>query len=251
MISVIMPAYNAAKFISMAIESVLSQTYVDFELIIIDDCSKDATYSIAKSYAERYPYIILLQNAKNSGVSASRNYGIDMARGKWIAFLDSDDMWRNDKLEKQIALIREHPDATIIYTASSFVDYKGDPYNYIMPVEPKMTYHMLLKKNLLSCSSVMVRKDVMSRVKMADDRMHEDYSAWLQILRETPCAYGVNEPLLIYRLSQNSKSSNRFKSAKMIYYSYRYIGYSLISSCYLMLQYSVHSVSKHRLIKRA
>ena len=248
-ISVVMPANNAAKFISAAIESVLSQTYADFELIVIDDCSKDQTYSIAKSYAQRDSRIVLLQNRQNFGVSATRNYGVNTARGEWVAFLDSDDMWRNDKLEKQLALLREYPDAKISYTASSFIDCDGRPYNYIMPAESKMTYHMLLRKNLLSCSSVMVRRDVISRVGMADDRMHEDYSAWLLILRETPYAYGVNEPLLIYRLSQNSKSSSRLKSARMIYHSYRYVGYGFVFSYYLMLRYSVHSISKRRLIK--
>jgi teichuronic acid biosynthesis glycosyltransferase TuaG len=248
-VSVVMPAYNASKYISAAIESVLSQAYQDFELIVIDDCSEDDTYLIAKSYAEKDPRIILLKNAENSGVSATRNYGISKARGEWIAFLDSDDMWRSDKLEKQLVLLQEHPDAKITYTASAFIDSEGTPYNYVMPAEQKMTYRMLLKKNLLSCSSVMVRRDVISRVKMADDKMHEDYSAWLRILRETPFAYGVNEPLLIYRLSKNSKSSGRIKSAKMIYNSYRYVGYNIVVSLFLMLQYSVHSISKHSHIK--
>lgn len=248
-VSIIMPAYNAAKFIPAAIESVLSQTYDNFELIIIDDCSKDETFDIATSYLEKDARIVLLQNSKNSGVSVTRNYGISKACGEWIAFLDSDDMWRSDKLEKQITLIKEHPDAKITYTASSFIDYYGNPYNYIMQAEPEITYHVLLKRNLLSCSSVMVRKDVISRIKMADDRMHEDYAAWLLILRETPCAYGINEPLLIYRLSQNSKSSNRFKSAKMIYHSYRFVGYNFASSLCLMLRYSIHSITKRCMIK--
>lgn len=248
-VSVVMPAYNTSKYISAAIESVLLQTFTDFELIVIDDCSKDDTYQIVKSYADKDRRIILLRNLQNSGVSATRNYGIEKALGKWIAFLDSDDMWRSDKLEKQLELLDKNSDAIICYTASAFIDSDGNPYNYVMPAESKMTYRMLLKKNLLSCSSVVVRRDVISRVKMADDRMHEDYSAWLIILRETPYAYGINEPLLIYRLSTSSKSSNRLKSAKMLYHSYRYVGYNPVKSGFLLLCYSAHSISKRHLIK--
>ena len=248
-ISIIMPAYNAAPFIGAAVESVLNQTFDDFELIIIDDCSKDETPAIIRSYALRDTRIIFLRNPENVGVSKTRNYGIAQARGEWIAFLDSDDMWRPDKLEKQINLLDEHPEVQISYTASSFIDYAGNPFNYVLPAEAKTTYRTLLRMNLMSCSSVMVRKDVISQVKMADDRMHEDYSAWLQILREVPYAYGINEPLLIYRLSKNSKSSNRIKSAKMIYASYRHVGYGAATAALFMIRYSIFSITKRFMIK--
>lgn len=248
-VSVIMPAYNSEKFIASAIDSVLAQTFRDFELIIIDDGSTDATKSIIESFVETERRIVFLQNKKNSGVSFTRNFGISQARGEWIAFLDSDDMWRNDKLEKQINLIRSCPDALLTYTASSFVDFSGRPYSFILDAESELTYNKILKRNLLSCSSVIVRKDIISHIKMAGDKMHEDYAAWMLILREIRCAYGINEPLLIYRLSAHSKSGKRFRSAMMNYNSYRYVGYNVVQSILLMLRYSVHSIKKHLLIK--
>ncbi|MGI6745549.1 MAG: putative teichuronic acid biosynthesis glycosyltransferase TuaG [Firmicutes bacterium ADurb.Bin300] len=249
-ISVVMPAYNAESFIEDAVNSVLAQTFEDYELIIIDDCSGDNTYEMIEGFARKDSRIRVYRNEKNSGVSFTRNFGISVARYKWIAFLDSDDMWRPKKLEKQLELLKEHPNAIITYTGSSFIDFEGTPFSYNLPAVPVITYKELLKHNLLSCSSVMVKKDVIKRIKMAHDKMHEDYSAWLQILREYEYAFGINEPLLVYRISKNSKSANRIKSARMIYNSYRYVGYNFIIAALLMLRYSIYSIKKRRLIKR-
>ena len=250
-VSVIMPAYNAERFIQTAIESVLAQTFQDFELIIVDDCSTDQTNDLICSYALKDARIVALQNAENFGVAATRNYAMSKARGEWIAFLDSDDLWRRDKLEKQMALIKEHPEAIVSYTASSFIDPKGTAYKYVLQAEPQIDYKRLLRMNLMSCSSVVVRRDIMIQFGIISEQMHEDYSTWLNILRKVPYAYGINEPLLIYRLSKNSKSGSRIKSARMIYTSYRYIGYSSIISALLMIRYSFYSIKKHMMIKIA
>jgi teichuronic acid biosynthesis glycosyltransferase TuaG len=247
MISVIMPAYNAERTIKEAIESVLNQTYHDFELIVINDASLDNTLKIVEEYMELDQRVKLIDNPKNSGVSVSRNKGVSMARGEYIAFLDSDDIWRHDKLEKQLKLMKEKV-AVLSYTASSFIDQKGTVFNYIMQAEEKLSLDTLLKKNLISCSSAMVRADVMKRIKMPNDKMHEDYYVWITILKEYKYAYGVNEPLLIYRLSTNSKSSNRLKSAKMIFNTYKAVGYK-VSACFLTLRYTIHSVQKRMKIK--
>ena len=162
-VSVIMPAYNSAAFVEDAINSVLKQTYTNFELIVINDCSTDTTADTILRIAATDDRIRFFENEKNSGVSFTRNFGISKADGEYVAFLDSDDMWREDKLQKQIDLLAAHPDAVIAYTASSFIDYSGKPYNYIMAAELQMTYKMLLKRNLLSCSSIIVKKDVICR----------------------------------------------------------------------------------------
>ncbi len=250
-ISVIMPAYNAAKTIDSAIGSVLKQTYKDFELIVIDDCSNDNTQELIKSYAESDDRIVLLQNEKNSGVSATRNYGISRAAGKWIAFLDSDDMWREDKLEKQLALLEKIEGAVISYTASAFIDENGNSFGYVMEAEEKTDFSTLLKRNLLSCSSVMIKADVMKALKMPGDQMHEDYYIWLKVLKEHKYAYGLNEPMLIYRLSSNSKSSGRLKSAKMTFNTYHAYGYCKLSALMLMLRYSIHSITKRKRISKS
>ncbi|GHV37721.1 hypothetical protein FACS18949_18070 [Clostridia bacterium] len=138
--------------------------------------------------------------------------------------------------------------AVISYTASAFVDFDGNPYQYVMPAVRKLTYKQLLKQNLMSCSSVIVRTDVISRYKMGGGEMHEDYAAWLNILREVGCAFGLDEPLLIYRLSKGSKSGNRVKSALMTFNAYRYAGYNAIAAAALTLRYAAHSIRKRRKI---
>lgn len=245
-----MPAYNAEKYIEAAIRSVLRQTWTEFELLIVDDCSRDSTAEIAERLAAEDSRIAVLRSTENAGVSVSRNMGVARAGGEWIAFLDSDDLWREDKLERQLALLERYPDAVLSYTASAFMDESGRMYSYVMEAEAETTYATLLRRNLLSCSSVMVRRDVMLRHPMGGDRMHEDYAAWLSVLRETRCAYGLNEPLLIYRVRRDSKSGRRLRSAGMLYRSYRYVGCSALGAGLLTLCYTVHSISKREKIRR-
>ena len=250
-VSVIMPAYNSEKTISEAVTSVLRQTFDDLELLIVNDCSSDGTDEIIRSFAKEDPRIVIIENEKNSGVSYSRNVAIARADGEWIAFLDSDDVWREDKLESQLRLMSEHPGSSICYTASAFMDSRGNPYQYVMAAEEKIEYSTLLRKNLLSCSSVMIRASVMKDIKMPSDRMHEDYYTWLTVLRDGGYACGINEPMLTYRLSENSKSSGRVKSAKMLYRTYRAVGYNAIVSGMLVSRYFWHSVTKRYKIKNA
>ena len=251
LISVIMPAYNAEKTISAAIESVLSQTLSDFELIVIDDCSKDNTYQEVSKIRETDERIKLIRNLQNLGVSATRNIGVEIACGEIIAFLDSDDLWKQDKLEKQVKIFESDMDAALSFTASSFIDENGESYEYIMNVPEKVTYKQLLKRNVLSCSSVMVKSSVMKQIKMPNDSMHEDYYTWLMILKKHNYAYGINEPLLVYRLSSNSKSSSRIKSAKMLYRAYRALGYNFIITSLFVFRYMFYSIKKRRLIKKS
>lgn len=246
MVSIVMPAYNAAKTIRASIESIQAQTVKEWELIVIDDGSKDDTAAILSELAAEDERIRFLQNEKNSGASYSRNRAVSLAEGEWIAFLDSDDLWRSDKLEKQLALAAERPDMVICYTASSFINDDGEPYDYVLEAVEQTTYKMLLRKNLLSCSSVMICTSVMKEIKMPNDKMHEDYYVWLMVVRSCGVAYGINEPLLIYRLCANSKSSNRLKSAKMLYNSYRAVGYNPIMAGFFVFRYTFHSVSKRR-----
>ena len=248
-VSVIMPAYNSEKTISEAISSVLGQTFADFELIIVNDCSTDGTIEIINGFAESDPRIIVINNDENSGVSYSRNAAIAAARGEWIAFLDSDDMWREDKLASQLRLMENNPESDICYTASAFVDADGKPYGYILTAQERTYHSTLIRKNLLSCSSVMIRASVMKGIKMPSDKMHEDYFTWLTVLKNGGYACGINEPMLIYRLSENSKSSSRIKSAKMLYRTYRAVGYSMFTATLYVAGYFKHSVTKRYKIR--
>jgi len=243
-VSIIMPAYNAEKTIQASIDSVLVQTFPDWELLVIDDASQDGTVEMIKKLAENDQRVVLHVNEKNSGVSQSRNKGIDLASGEWLAFLDSDDLWSTDKLEKQLQFI-EATGAAISYTATAFINETDKMSGYIQQAEEKLTYEMLLKQNLMSCSSVMVRRDVMIPFPLERD-VHEDYVVWLAIVRKVGCAWGLDEPLLIYRMMENSKSSGRIASAKMTYNAYRHplVGYGSISAALLTLQYAKHSILK-------
>lgn len=248
MVSVIMPAYNAEKTVRKSIESIIAQTVNNWELIVIDDGSVDDTATILAELASSDARIRFFQNQRNSGASYTRNRAVSLAEGEWIAFLDSDDQWKPEKLEKQLALTEKYPDMAICYTASSFVDNDGKPYGYVMPAVERLTYRTLLRKNVMSCSSVMIRASIMKDIKMPHDKMHEDYFVWLTVLRKYGIAYGIDEPLLIYRLCKHSKSSNRLKSAQMLFYSYRAAGYNPMKACLFVVRYTFYSIGKRRKI---
>lgn len=248
-VSVIMPAYNASKTIEAAINSVLNQTFSDFELIVINDCSTDDTEKIVDHLAQGDNRICVYNNDTNCGVSYSRNFGVENAGSEWIAFLDSDDIWHEDKLKKQLEFIENNPDAKLTYTASGFMSSDGDRCNYVMSAPEKIDYGAMLHKNLISCSAVMVKRDLMVNYKMPADSMSEDYATWLMILKDIDYAYGLNQPLLIYRLQEKSRSSNRIKAFLMHYKALHYVGYNCAISFMLTVKYVFYSVSKRKKIK--
>ncbi len=246
-----MPTYNSSKTIEASVKSVLAQTLTDFELIIVNDCSTDNTLEIIESLSKTDDRIKILVNSENRGVAYSRNSAVAEACGEWIAFLDSDDIWREDKLEKQLALTKENPEALLIGTGSSFIDWEGNPYSYVMTIPEKIDYKTLLGKNILSCSSVMVKSEIIKNVKMYSDKISEDYAAWLTILRDIKYAYGINEPLLVYRVQRQSKSSSRIKSVKMLFKTYKYMGYNSLISAILVCRYTLYSINKRYKIKNS
>lgn len=248
LISIIMAAYNAEHTIEQAVASVLNQTYTNFELLIIDDCSKDNTLSIAENFGQKDRRVKIIKNEKNSGVSYTRRHGLEQANGEWIAVLDSDDAWTADKLEKQIQLQKE-TGGDFLYTGSAFMDHDGNPIEWYLHAPQKIRFRQLLKQNLISNSSSLVRKELYSQYYVSDDRMHEDFAVWLGILKSGKCAYGVDEPLLIYRLSKNSKSGNKFKAAKMNWNTYRYIGLNVFEAIYYECWYIVRGLLKYRNLK--
>ena len=246
MISIIMPAYNAQRTIGASIQSVLDQTYTDFELIVINDCSTDDTASILSEFLKD-PRIRLLTNSKNSGVAHSRNKGVSASQGEYLAFLDSDDLWHKNKLAHQLEFMKEQ-NAVISYTSTAHMDADSNMYDYVMRAKERLTYKEMLRHNLMSCSSVMVKRDAMLPFP-EDEQIHEDYVVWLTIVRTVKYAYGLDEPLLIYRMAKGSKSSKRMLSAKMIYNAYRKVGHGTVASSFITLRYSVHSIGKRFKIK--
>lgn len=248
-ISIITPAYNCEKYLPDAVKSVLSQTFTDWELLIIDDCSKDNTYRYMKKLAEKDKRIRIFQNKVNSGSAATRNYGVRLARGEWIAFLDGDDLWREDKLEKQLAVIERNPEAEFLFTGSAFIEDDGMTIAHVLHVPEHVSRRKLLGQNVISCSSVLIRRELMLEFPMPEEEgIHEDFATWLAILEKVPKAYGVDEPLLIYRKALASKSGKKGKSAQMNWQTYIKAGVPLKQRIFCMASYTFHGLCKYSLL---
>ncbi len=242
LISILMAAYNSEKTIHHAIDSVLAQTFSDWELLIVDDCSSDNTLHIVEAYQDAR--IRVMKNDKNGGVSLARKKGLDAAEGDWIAVLDSDDMWAPKKLEKQMAIAKAS-NADLVFTGSAFIRDDGTPINWQLYVPAALTYRKLLKQNLVSNSSVLVRADLYRKFYVVDDQIHEDYAMWLDISKAGAVIRGIDEPLLFYRLTKPSRSSDKLKAAQMRWRTYRHAGLNTMTAAYYMCWYAVTGILKY------
>lgn len=249
MVSVIIPVYNCEKYIAQAIESVLNQTTKEeIEILVIDDGSKDKTKQIVQKYMDiksSMRRVRFFVNEKNLGVAETRNQGIRMAKGEYVAFLDADDWWDMNKLEKQLVLIREK-NAVLVYSGRELMDADGISMRKIVNIPECVSYQALLRSNYIPCSSVLMLTKTAKEFYMCHDELHEDYIFWLRILKKYKYAYGINEPLLKSRLSAGGKSRNKLKSARMHYGVYRYMGIPVWKAVCLFLCYVVNGVRKYR-----
>lgn len=246
-ISVIIPTYNAQETVARAIESVLNQTYDDYEIIVIDDASSDGTCAVVSAFLNEHKCIKLLKNTGNKGVAYSRNKGIQESGAEWIAFLDADDYWEKDKLALQIKESEKHPDCKLFFTGSQFTDIDGNMSDFILQIPGQVTYNELLYQNVISCSSVLIKKEVLEEFPMEEDNsIHEDYYTWLRWLKKGNYAVGINRPLLIYQVDKSSKSGNKIAAAKMNYRTYRMMGLSLGKIIYYMGHYMCRNLKKYR-----
>ena len=243
LVSVIIPAYNCAPYIAQSIDSALMQK-VPMEIIVINDCSTDDTEAEILKYASN-PTVRYIKNESNLGASGSRNLGVQMAKGKYVAFLDSDDWWEPEKLKKQLHLMKETK-SVLCGTARLLVNPDGTSMDKIIPVPEEITYRTLLKHNCINCSSVLLFRKVALEFPMEHEDSHEDYIMWLRILQKYKKACGINEPLLNYRLSASGKSGSKLNSAKMTFKAYRYMGFGLVKSCICFCSYAIHGVLKYR-----
>lgn len=241
-VSVIIPAYNCTQYIGQALDSALVQD-VPMEIIVINDCSADDLDGFMERYRE-YLQVIYLKNEKNLGVAETRNRGIALARGKYIAFLDADDYWDKDKLKKQLKLMEEK-DTVICSTARELMNPDGTLTGYIIPVKTEFTFQDLRLQNQINCSSVLIKADVAKEFPMHHDDSHEDYLMWLEVLEKYGKGYAINEPLLKYRISNTGKSGDKLNSAKMTYMTYRYMGFGFFRSALYFLSYAFHGMRKY------
>ena len=241
-VSVIIPAYNCKNTLKKAIDSALIQD-VSLEVIVLNDCSEEDLDPVMKEY-EKDERVIYVKNPANLGVAATRNRGISIAKGEYIAFLDSDDWWLPGKLLHQLK--RMEKDNTVISsTGRQLRSFDGEDMGKYIPVQEFVTYKDLLKHNSINCSSVVVKKAVIKEFPMEHDECHEDYITWLLILRKYGRGSGIDKPYLQYRMSKDSKSGNKLKSAKMTFQVYRHMGYGMVKSCLCFCSYALNGVKKY------
>lgn len=196
LVSIIMPSYNTEKYISESIASVQKQSYADWELIIVDDCSTDNTDEIVKPFLsdKRIKYI---KNETNSGAAVSRNRALREAKGKWIAFLDSDDLWMPDKLQKQVAFMQDN-DYHFSYTNYIEIDENSQPNGRSVTGPKKITRHGMYNYCWMGCLTVMYDVDTIGLIQIADIKKNNDYAMWLKACRKADC-YLLNQTLAKYR----------------------------------------------------
>jgi len=242
LVSVIIPAHNCSAVICEAIDSVLKQD-VSLEAIVINDFSTDDLDSVMEKYSSdsRVKYFV---NEKNLGASGTRNKGVLLAEGEYVAFLDADDYWRENKLKKQLALM-ERTKAVLCTTARELMNTRGESLGRVLPVKEEISYKELLKHNSITTSAVLVKKDVAKEFPMHHEDSHEDYIMWLEILQKYGFACGVNEPLVCYRVSNTGKSGSKLKSAMMTLKVYKYMGFGPMKSLCCFCSYAWNGVKKH------
>lgn len=211
-----MPCYNTGSYIAQSIRSVLDQTYPHWELLIVDDRSTDDSIEVIRGFSD--DRIRLLQNERTSGAAVSRNYALREARGKWIAFLDSDDLWAPDKLEKQLRFMKER-DCRFSYTQYADIDADGALTGTVTGGPKRISKHNMFQYCWPGCLTVMYDAEAVGLIQVADIRKHNDYAMWLKVCRKAECRL-LPEVLAYYRKGRNGSVSTH-SYAVLIRWHYR------------------------------
>ena len=220
LVSIIMPTYNCAKFIGKTIESVIAQTYENWELIIIDDCSKDNTEEVVSEYKDNRIKYHRLEN--NSGAAVARTEAMKKASGSYMAFLDSDDLWKKDKLEKQLEFMNKN-NYNFTCTEYEQIDEEGNKLNKVIKVKKRADYNRILLDCPVGNSTVMYNVEKLGKFEVPNIRKRNDDALWLQILKKEKYIYGMPDILMEYRIRSNSISSNKLSLVKYHWQLYREI----------------------------
>lgn len=243
-VSIITPSYNSEKYIAESISSVLNQTYTNWEMIVIDDFSTDNTKAIVKEFANSDNRIKLVELEKNSGAAIARNRGIELATGRFIAFLDSDDLWLEDFLNKSIYFMVEN-NYKLVFSSYKRVDDHLNPILNDFIVPDKVCYSDILKTNSISCLTGIYDASKLGKIYMEDVK-REDYTLWLKILKKIDFAYGILEPLAMYRIRNNSSSRDKLLMASEQWKVYRHIEkFGFIRSTYYFIFYTINGFKKY------
>lgn len=246
LVSIITPTYNSEKYIKETISSVQNQTYTNWELILIDDFSNDETTTIIKELQREDSRIHLIESTVNSGPAISRNKGIAKVTGKYMTFLDADDIWFSDFIENSINTIKN----TGIHFVFSSYKRSNEDLEFVYSdfiVPQKVTYYDILKSNSISCLTAFIDIEVLGKKFMPEVYKRQDMGLWLKYLKEIPYAHGILEPKAIYRIRENSLSRKKTDLIKYQWQFYRRVeNLSIIDSSYYMVQWAVRGFMKYR-----
>lgn len=251
LVSIITPAHNCEKFITDTIESVIKQTYTEWELLIVDDCSTDNTKKIIKKYSQKDNRVKYIKLEFNSGAAIARNKALELSKGRYIAYLDADDIWKPEKLEKQIKFMNTNNYA---FTCTDYekINEEGKTLNKIVKIPKVVNYNLFLRNTIIQTVGVIVDTAITGKdlLIMPNIRRRQDAATWCQLLKNGFNCYEVPENLSYYRVVSNSLSSNKFKAVKMNWYWYRKIEkLPLLKACYCFIGYAFNAIKKRIYLK--
>jgi teichuronic acid biosynthesis glycosyltransferase TuaG len=247
-VSVLMPVYNAATTIEQSVTSVRAQTHGNWELLIIDDASQDGSAAVAQSLAAADSRIKVHTLPRNQGAAAARNHGLAQASGRYIAFLDADDLWHPEKLSRQLAFM-DAREAAISFTRYVRMAANGAQTEDVR-VGSRLPYDQLLKRNVMGCLTVIYDAQRLGKVSMPDLTRQQDYALWLKLVKAAGEADGLDEALAIYRIGRGTLSSNKAGAARDIWRIYReHEGLDLVSSAWYFAHYAFYGI-RYRLFQR-
>lgn len=246
LVSIITPAYNSEEFIGETIKSVLEQDYNNWEMIIVDDCSNDRTCEIVKSWQVKDNRIKLIRQKTNLGAASARNLALQNSKGRFIAYLDADDIWLSNKLSKQVQFMQ---DINCGFSCCSYevIDSDGKSKNKFIKMKKEVDYMGFLCNNLLQTVGIMADLNIINRndLIMPPMRRRQDAATWLQVLKSGHKCYGLSEVLSKYRRVSNSLSSNKFKAVSGVWFLYRKVEkLNIVTSIYCFIRYAILAVWK-------
>lgn len=242
-VSIITPVHNGSKYLRECLDSVISQSFDGWELIIIDDASSDNTLSIANTYANKDPRIKVFHFDHKSGPASARNKALGFALGRYISFLDSDDIWMPNKLKRQVGFMSSEG-RVFSYSSYEKIDHNGLILGNVS-VPSRVSYEKNLKGNVIGCLTAMYDTEFFGKVYMPDILKRQDYGLWLKLLKMTDYAYGIQEPLAQYRVHNDSISANKLSAAHYTWKLYREVEkLSYLKSAWYFSNYAVRGLLK-------
>lgn len=244
LVSIITPAYKAGRFVGETIASVLAQSYPKWEMLIVDDCSPDDTVAAIEKAAGSDPRVRILRQAQNGGPAAARNSALRAAEGRWIAFLDSDDLWLPEKLEHQLRFHASN-NCKLSFTSFRRINIDGATTGRLIPVPARLGYRDLLGNTAIATSTVMVDRGATGPFEMKPI-YYDDFGCWLELLRSGGFAMGLAEDLMRYRVVGQSVSRNKRNSAYQVWRTYRHVeGLAPMTAAWYFLNYAVRGYLKY------